>query len=96
MPGENEAYNTALERALRVADFMEFADVLCRDALAREESCGAHFQEEYQTAEGEAARDDERFCHVSAWEFKGVGAAPDLHVEPLVFENVKLATRSYK
>jgi succinate dehydrogenase / fumarate reductase flavoprotein subunit len=96
VPGDNEEYNTALERALRVADFMEFADVLCRDALAREESCGAHFREEYQTTDGEAARDDERFCHVSTWEFKGVGAAPDLHVEPLSYENVKLATRSYK
>jgi succinate dehydrogenase / fumarate reductase flavoprotein subunit len=96
VPGENEEYNMALERALRVADFMEFADVLCRDALARNESCGAHFREEYQTADGEAKRDDDRFCHVAAWEFTGVGAAPEMHAEPLKFESVQLATRSYK
>jgi succinate dehydrogenase / fumarate reductase flavoprotein subunit len=95
VPGENEEYNMALERALRVADFMEFADVLCRDALARNESCGAHFREEYQTPDGEAVRDDDKFCNVTAWEFKGVGIAPDMHVEPLKFENVQLAIRSY-
>jgi succinate dehydrogenase / fumarate reductase flavoprotein subunit len=96
VPGVNEEYNVALEKALRVADFMEFADVICRDALTREESCGAHLREESQTADGEAVRDDEAFCHVAAWEYKGDGAPPERHVEPLVFENVKLATRSYK
>ena len=96
VPGENEEFNVSLERALRVADHMEFADVLCRDALARDESCGAHFREEHQTADGEAQRDDEHFCHVAAWEFKGVGTPAALHVEPLKFESVQLATRSYR
>jgi succinate dehydrogenase / fumarate reductase flavoprotein subunit len=96
VPGVNESYNMALERALRVADFLEFADVIVRDAIAREESCGAHLREEYQTPEGEARRDDERFCHVAAFEYRGVGAEPVRHVEPLVFDNVHLATRSYK
>jgi len=94
--GTNDEFNVALEKALRVADFMEFAEVVVRDALAREESCGAHFREEHQTADGEALRDDEHFCHVAAWEFRGADAAPALHVEPLNFENVHLATRSYK
>ncbi|HPG28617.1 MAG TPA: fumarate reductase/succinate dehydrogenase flavoprotein subunit, partial [Myxococcota bacterium] len=88
--------NVSLERAGRVADFLEFAEVLCWDALQREESCGAHFREEHQTPEGEAARDDDRFAHVSAWEYRGVGTKPVEHREPLVFENVALATRSYK
>lgn len=96
VPGENEEFNVSLERALRVADHMEFAEVLCRDALARDESCGAHFREEHQTADGEAQRDDEHFCHVAAWEFKGVGTPAALHVEPLKFESVQLATRSYR
>jgi succinate dehydrogenase / fumarate reductase flavoprotein subunit len=96
VPGVNEAYNVALEKALRVADFLEFADVIVRDAILREESCGAHLREEYQTAEGEARRDDENFCHVAAFEHRGVGAEPVRHVEPLTFENVHLATRSYK
>jgi succinate dehydrogenase / fumarate reductase flavoprotein subunit len=96
VPGVNEEYNVALEKALRVADFMEFADVICQDALARRESCGAHFREEYQTPDGEALRDDDRFCHVAAWEHRGVGETPALHQEPLRFENVKLTTRTYK
>ncbi|MCA9502290.1 MAG: fumarate reductase/succinate dehydrogenase flavoprotein subunit [Myxococcota bacterium] len=94
--GTNESLNVSLERAGRVADFLEFAEVLCWDALQREESCGAHFREEHQTPEGEAARDDDRFAHVSAWEYRGVGTKPVEHREPLVFENVALATRSYK
>jgi succinate dehydrogenase / fumarate reductase flavoprotein subunit len=94
--GANEEYNVALEKALRVADYMEFAEVLCRDALARVESCGAHFREESQTPDGEALRDDASYCHVAAWEYKGVGEAPAMHVEPLKFENVELATRTYK
>ena len=93
--GERETFNQSLERAGRVADFLEFGELLCRDALEREESCGGHFRTEYQ-ADGEAQRDDERFCHVAAWEYQGEGQAPVRHVEPLTFENVKLATRSYK
>jgi succinate dehydrogenase / fumarate reductase, flavoprotein subunit len=94
--GENEEYNIALERAGRVADFLEFAEVMCHDALTREESAGAHLRVEYQTDEGEAVRNDEDFCFVSVWEHKGVGEAPQLHKEDLEFENVELATRSYK
>ncbi|NUN15340.1 MAG: fumarate reductase/succinate dehydrogenase flavoprotein subunit [Myxococcales bacterium] len=94
--GERENLNVSLEKAGRVADFLEFAELMCHDALARTESCGGHFREESQTDAGEAQRDDENFCHVSAWEFRGVGSAPTLHKEPLVFENVQLATRSYK
>lgn len=94
--GESENLNVSLEKAGRVADFLEFAELMCHDALARTESCGGHFREESQTDAGEAQRDDVNFCHVSAWEFRGVGAAPTLHKEPLVFENVQLATRSYK
>ena len=85
-----------LERAGRVADFLEFAEVMVEDALVREESCGGHFREEHQTEEGEARRDDKSFAHVSAWEFRGVGETPELHQEPLVFENVELTQRSYK
>jgi succinate dehydrogenase / fumarate reductase, flavoprotein subunit len=70
--------------------------LMCLDALHREESCGGHFRTEHQTADGEAKRDDDRFCHVAAWEFQGQGAAPARHIEPLIFENVQLATRSYK
>jgi succinate dehydrogenase / fumarate reductase flavoprotein subunit len=88
--------NQALERAGRVADFMEFADLLIHDALTRDESCGAHFREEHQTEDGEALRDDVNFCHVAAYEFNGVGQEPVLHREPLIFENVSLSQRSYK
>ena len=92
-PGE---FNQTLEKAGRVADFLEFAETMVTDALDREESCGGHFRSEHQTPEGEAKRDDEKFCHVSAWEFKGVGQKPELHKEHLTFDNVHLATRSYK
>ncbi|HEY5011482.1 MAG TPA: fumarate reductase/succinate dehydrogenase flavoprotein subunit, partial [Acidimicrobiia bacterium] len=94
--GEGESFNQSLERAGRVSDFLEFAELMCLDALHRKESCGGHFREEYQTPEGEALRDDENFAYVGAWEFTGVGTEPVLHKEPLVFENVHLATRSYK
>jgi succinate dehydrogenase / fumarate reductase flavoprotein subunit len=96
VPGQGETYNQSLERAGRVADFLEFGELMCRDALARDESCGGHFREEHQTPEGEAKRDDENFADVFAWEYKGDGAQPELHREPLVFESVHLATRSYK
>jgi succinate dehydrogenase / fumarate reductase flavoprotein subunit len=94
--GEGQALNQTLEKAGRVADFLEFADLMCRDALTRDESCGGHFREEHQTEEGEAVRNDEEFTHVSAWEFTGVGSEPNLHKEPLTFEYVPLTTRSYK
>ena len=94
--GRGEDLNQSLEHAGRVADFFEFAELMCHDALEREESCGCHFREEYQTPEGEAKRDDARFSHVAAWEFTGVGKAPVLHREPLEFEAVHLAQRSYK
>lgn len=94
--GSAEDLNIVLEKALRVADFLEFAEILLWDALERKESCGAHFREEYQYPDGEAKRDDENFTHVAAWEFTGVGNKPNRHIEPLEFENVKLAVRSYK
>jgi succinate dehydrogenase / fumarate reductase flavoprotein subunit len=94
--GTGEEFNQSLEKAGRVADYLEFAELLCTDALHREESCGGHFREEYQSPDGEAQRNDEEFAYVAAWEFTGVGKAPNLHKEPLEFENVKLATRSYK
>lgn len=94
--GQGEDLNQSLERAGRVADFLEFAELMVRDALHREESCGGHFREEHQTEDGEAKRDDANFCYVGAWEFAGVGAEPRLHKEPLEFNEVHLATRSYK
>ncbi len=94
--GKGEDFNQSLEKAGRVADFFEFAELLCRDALHREESCGGHFREEYQTPEGEAKRDDARFSYVAAWQFAGVGQEPKLEQEPLGFEHVHLAQRSYK
>ena len=94
--GDAQSFNQNLESAGRVADFLEFAEVLALDALHREESCGGHFREESQTAEGEAKRDDEKFCYVGAWEYRGDGVKPELSKEPLSFENVHLATRSYK
>ena len=96
VPGYGETFNQSLERAGRVADFLEFGELMCRDALARDESCGGHFREEHQTPDGEAVRDDENFADVFAWEYEGDGAEPKLHREPLVFESVHLATRSYK
>ncbi|MGE4343866.1 MAG: fumarate reductase/succinate dehydrogenase flavoprotein subunit [Geoalkalibacter sp.] len=94
--GENGDFNQQLENAGRLADFLEFAEILTKDALHREESCGGHFRVEHQTEDGEAMRDDENFAYAAAWEFKGVGKEPELHKEPLKFENVKLAVRSYK
>ena len=94
--GENEEFNVALEQAGRVADFLEFAEVLCHDALERDESCGAHFREEHQTPDGEAKRNDEDFTHVAAWEYRGVGERPALTLEKLDFQDVELTTRSYK
>jgi succinate dehydrogenase flavoprotein subunit len=94
--GENESFNQSLEKAGRVADFLEFAELMCLDALHREESCGGHFRVEHQTAEGEALRDDDDFSYVAAWEFTGVDEKPVLHKEELGFEAVELAQRSYK
>ncbi len=94
--GSGEELNQSLEKAGRVADFFELAELMCLDALERNESCGGHFREEYQTPEGEAARDDERFSYVAAWEYRGAGNAPALHKEPLTFEYVMPAQRSYK
>ncbi len=96
VPGEGENINQSLEKAGRVADFLELGELLCQDALERRESCGGHFREEFQTPDGEALRDDERFCHVAAWEYAGEGKKPIRHIEPLEFENVHLQTRSYK
>ena len=96
VPGSGAEFNQSLERAGRVADFLEFAEVLCHDALTREESCGGHFRSEYQTPEGEALRNDDEFMHVAAWKHEGDGVAPTLVKEPLVYETVKPATRSYK
>jgi succinate dehydrogenase / fumarate reductase flavoprotein subunit len=94
--GGPDDFNTELEKAGRVADFLEFGELMCRDALERDESCGAHFREEHQSPEGEAVRNDEDYCYVAAWEFNGVGEAPTMHKETLEFENVELKTRSYK
>ncbi|MEZ5980000.1 MAG: fumarate reductase/succinate dehydrogenase flavoprotein subunit [Planctomycetota bacterium] len=96
IPGDSRDLNMELERAGRVADFLEFAELMARDALVREESCGGHFREEYQTPEGEARRNDEQFCHVAAWEWRGEGREMERHVEPLDFEYVHLTQRSYK
>ena len=96
VPGSDRQLNQALEKAGRVADFLELAELMCIDALHREESCGGHFREESQTPDGEALRDDERFTYVATWEYAGATNAPLLQREPLVFENVKLSQRSYK
>lgn len=96
IPGAANEFNPELEKAGRVADFIELGELMCRDALDRKESCGGHFRDEYQTPDGEALRDDEKFCHVSAWEWMGTDKAQSLHKETLKFEHVKLATRSYK
>jgi succinate dehydrogenase / fumarate reductase, flavoprotein subunit len=96
VPGTGEQLNQALEYAGRVADYFELAELMCMDALHREESCGGHFRAEHQTPEGEARRNDDRFTYVAAWEYAGEGREPILHKEPLVFENVQLSTRSYK
>jgi succinate dehydrogenase / fumarate reductase flavoprotein subunit len=94
--GDGRDFNQALEHAGRVADFLELAELMCHDALDREESCGCHFREEHQTPDGEAARDDEHFSYVAAWEFAGVGAPPRLRKEPLTFQEVHPSQRSYK
>ena len=94
VPGTVDEFNPELEKAGRVADFIELGELMCMDALERNESCGGHFREESQTEEGEALRDDENYSYVSAWEFKG--ADWDLHKEELKFENIKIAQRSYK
>ena len=96
VPGSGSELNQQLEYAGRVADFLEFGELFAHDALEREESCGGHFREEHQTAEGEARRDDENFCHVAAWKYEGPDEAPSRHVEPLEFNEVELTTRSYK
>ncbi len=96
VPGQGLDFNQSLERAGRVADFLEFSELMILDALERQESCGGHFNEGFQTDENEALRDDENFCHVSAWEHRGTNEEPVMHKEPLVFENVKLSQRSYK
>ncbi len=96
VPGSDKELNQSLERAGRVADFLELGELMCRDALEREESCGGHFREEYQYPDGEAQRNDEAFAHVAAWEFRGDDASPARHIEPLVYEEVKMVTRSYK
>ncbi|MBU5614964.1 fumarate reductase/succinate dehydrogenase flavoprotein subunit [Geomonas azotofigens] len=94
--GKGEELNQQLENAGRVADFLEFGELMAKDALHRNESCGGHFRVEHQMPDGEAKRDDENYCYVGAWEFKGVDKEPELHKEPLTFENVHLAVRSYK
>ena len=94
--GSGEELNISLEKAGRVADFLEFGELMCRDALSRNESCGGHFREEYQTPEGEAVRDDEQYCHSAVWEYTGDEAVPIRNEEQLEFEYVELAMRSYK
>jgi succinate dehydrogenase / fumarate reductase flavoprotein subunit len=96
VPGSGSNLNQSLEKAGRVADFMEFAELMCKDALARDESCGAHYRVEHTTEEGEARRDDRNFAFASVWEFTGVGQDPVLHKERLAFEHVPLSQRSYK
>lgn len=96
VPGSADEFNPELEKAGRVADFIELGELMCFDALDRNESCGGHFREEYQTEEGEALRDDENYAYVAAWEYKGDGQVPQLHKEELKYENIKIAQRSYK
>ncbi|MGV3461510.1 MAG: fumarate reductase/succinate dehydrogenase flavoprotein subunit [Flavobacterium sp.] len=96
VPGDMYSFNQELEKAMRVADFLELGELFAKDALHRNESCGGHFREEYQTEEGEAQRDDENFAYVAAWEYRGKPSEAVLHKEPLVFDNVKLVQRSYK
>ena len=96
VPGAADDINQSLEKAGRVADFIEFGEFMIRDALAREESCGCHLREESQTEENEALRDDDNYSHVSVWEYKGDDQPPEMHKETLVFENVTPSQRSYK
>ena len=96
IPGELNDLNPELQKASRLADFLELGELMARDALIREESCGGHFREEYQTDEGEALRNDKDFTFVAAWEFKGPGKDHVLHKEPLIFENIEVKQRNYK
>ena len=96
VPGSAFEFNQELEKATRVADFLELGELFAKDALHRNESCGGHFREEYQTEEGEALRDDDNFAYVAAWEYKGKPSDAVLHKEPLNYENIKLVQRSYK
>ncbi|MBI2300920.1 MAG: fumarate reductase/succinate dehydrogenase flavoprotein subunit, partial [Armatimonadetes bacterium] len=96
VPGDGESLNQALEKANRVSDWFELAELLCRDALTREESCGGHFRIEHQTEEGEARRDDVNFSHVATWEHTGEGREPVRHIEPLTYEALQMSQRSYK
>jgi succinate dehydrogenase / fumarate reductase flavoprotein subunit len=96
VPGDNGNLNQSLELAGRVADYFELAELMCLDALERNESCGGHFREEHQYPDGEAKRDDANFAHVAAWEYQGEGKRPVRNVEPLVYDEVKMVTRSYK
>ena len=96
VPGSHDDLNMALERAGRVADFLELGELLCLDALERRESCGCHFRTEFQTPEGECLRNDAEYAYVAAWEFGGAGKPAVLHKEPLVYEEAHMAQRSYK
>ena len=96
VPGSGADLNRALEQAGRVADYLEFAELMCFDALERDESCGGHFREEHQYPDGEAKRDDEHFSHVAGWEYQGPDKAPVVHQEPLIWEEVHPSVRSYK
>jgi len=96
IPGSGADFNQQVEQAGRVADFLEFGELLALDALIREESCGGHFREEHQTEDGEAKRDDSRFAHVAAWEYRGLDQEPSRHTEPLTFETIHMTARSYK
>jgi succinate dehydrogenase / fumarate reductase flavoprotein subunit len=96
IPGNYDEINPELEKAGRVADFIEMGELMAQDALQREESCGGHFREEFQSEDGEARRDDDRFLFVAAWEYKGPGQPDELHKEALIYENIKVQTRNYK
>jgi len=96
VPGSDSTLNQSLEQAGRVADFLELGELMCRDALTREESCGGHFREEHQYPDGECKRDDEKFAHVAAWEYQGEGKTPLRNTEPLNYEFTKMSVRSYK
>jgi len=96
VPGSDDQVNQSLEHAGRLSDFYDFAELMCRDALHRDESCGCHFREEHQTAEGEALRNDENFANVSAWQYRGDDREAELYQEPLEFEAAPLAQRNYK
>jgi succinate dehydrogenase / fumarate reductase flavoprotein subunit len=96
IPGDQSGMNVELEKASRLADFIEIGELMARDGLNREESCGGHFREEYQTPEGEALRDDDHFAYVGCWEFKGDNVVPELHKEELVYDSVKMVQRNYK